>query len=233
MIDLYTAATPNGWKISIMLEECRLPYTVHPIDLMANEQKSPVFLAMNPNGRIPVIVDRENDGFTLFESGAILLYLAEKAGKFLSDDRNTRALQIQWLMFQMGGLGPMMGQANVFFRYMEERIPTAINRYQSESRRLLEVLDTRLAESEYLAGDYSVADIANWTWARGYLWPGLSIDGLDNLQRWLSAIEERPAVQKGVSIPTRDNYDMATGVSGDPDEFAREARSLVNTGKRE
>lgn len=233
MIDLYTAATPNGWKISIMLEECRLPYTVHPIDLMANEQKSPEFLAMNPNGRIPVIVDRENDNFTLFESGAILLYLAEKTGKFLSGDDNTRALQIQWLMFQMGGLGPMMGQANVFFRYLEERVPTAIKRYQSESRRLLEVLDTHLAESEYLAGDYSVADIANWTWARGYLWPGLSIDGLDNLQRWLSAIEERTAVQKGVSIPTRDNYDMAIGVSGDPDEFAREARSLVNTGKRE
>ncbi len=231
MIDLYTAATPNGWKISVMLEECGLPYTVHPIDLMASEQKSPEFLAMNPNGRIPVIVDRENGGFTLFESGAILLYLAEKTGKFLSDDEKTRMSQIQWLMFQMGGLGPMMGQANVFFRYMEERVPAAINRYQAESRRLLEVLDTRLAESEFLAGDYSVADIANWTWARGYLWPGLSIDGLDNLQRWLAAIEERPAVQKGVSIPTRETYDMATGVSGDLEEFAREARSLVNTGK--
>ena len=230
MIDLYTAATPNGWKISIMLEECGLPCTVHPIDLMANEQKSPEFLAMNPNGRIPVIVDRANDDFTLFESGAILLYLAEKTGKFLSDDDNTRALQTQWLMFQMGGLGPMMGQANVFFRYMEERVPAAINRYQSESRRLLEVLDTRLGESEYLAGGYSIADIANWSWARGYLWPGLSIDGLDNLQRWLSAIEVRPAVQKGVSIPTRDIYDMSIGVSGDPDEFARDVRSLINTG---
>lgn len=231
MIDLYTAATPNGWKISVMLEECGLPYAVHAIDLMASEQKSPEFLAMNPNGRIPVIVDRENGGFTLFESGAILLYLAEKTGKFLSDDEKTRMSQIQWLMFQMGGLGPMMGQANVFFRYMEERIPTAINRYQAESRRLLEVLDTRLAESEYLAGDYSVADIANWTWARGYLWPGLSINGLDNLQRWLAAIEERPAVQKGVSIPTRETYDMAIGVSGDLEDFAREARSIVNTGK--
>ena len=231
MIDLYTAATPNGWKISVMLEECGLPYAVHAIDLMAGEQKSPEFLAMNPNGRIPVIVDRENGGFTLFESGAILLYLAEKTGKFLSDDEKTRMSQIQWLMFQMGGLGPMMGQANVFFRYMEERIPTAINRYQAESRRLLEVLDTRLAESEYLAGDYSVADIANWTWARGYLWPGLSIDGLENLQRWLAAIEERPAVQKGVSIPTRETYDMAIGVSGDLEDFAREARSIVNTGK--
>lgn len=231
MIDLYTAATPNGWKISVMLEECGLPYTVHPIDLMAGEQKSPEFLALNPNGRIPVIVDRENGGFTLFESGAILLYLAEKTGKFLSGDDRTRMSQIQWLMFQMGGLGPMMGQANVFFRYMEERIPTAINRYQAESRRLLEVLDTRLAESEYLAGDYSVADIANWTWARGYLWPGLSIDGLENLQHWLAAIEERPAVQKGVSIPTRETYDMAIGVSGDIEEFAREARSLVTTGE--
>ena len=233
MIDLYTAATPNGWKISVMLEECGLPYTVHPIDLMASEQKSPEFLAMNPNGRIPVIVDRENGGFTLFESGAILLYLAEKTGKFLSDDDRTRMSQIQWLMFQMGGLGPMMGQANVFFRYMEEHVPTAINRYQAESRRLLEVLDTRLAESEYLAGDYSVADIANWTWARGYLWPGLSIDGLDSLQRWLAAIEKRPAVQKGVSIPTRETYDMATGVSGDLEEFAREARSIVTTGEED
>ena len=233
MIDLNTAATPNGWKISIMLEECGLPYTVHPIDLAANEQKSPEFLAMNPNGRIPVIVDRENDNFTLFESGAILIYLAEKTGKFLTDDETTRMLQIQWLMFQMGGLGPMMGQANVFFRYMEEKIPTAINRYQSESRRLLEVLDTRLAVSEFLAGDYSIADIANWSWARGYLWPGLSISGLDNLQRWLSSIEQRPAVQKGVSVPTRDIYDMAVGAAGDPEEFAREVRSIINTGAQD
>ena len=233
MIDLNTAATPNGWKISIMLEECGLPYTVHPIDLAANEQKSPEFLAMNPNGRIPVIVDRENDNFTLFESGAILIYLAEKTGKFLADDETTRMLQIQWLMFQMGGLGPMMGQANVFFRYMEEKIPTAINRYQSESRRLLEVLDTRLAVSEFLAGDYSIADIANWSWARGYLWPGLSISGLDNLQRWLLSIEQRPAVQKGVSVPTRDIYDMAVGAAGDPEEFAREVRSIINTGAQD
>ena len=233
MIDLNTAATPNGWKISIMLEECGLPYTVHPIDLAANEQKSPEFLAMNPNGRIPVIVDRENDNFTLFESGAILIYLAEKTGKFLADNETTRMLQIQWLMFQMGGLGPMMGQANVFFRYMEEKIPTAINRYQSESRRLLEVLDTRLAVSEFLAGDYSIADIANWSWARGYLWPGLSISGLDNLQRWLSSIEQRPAVQKGVSVPTRDIYDMAVGAAGDPEEFAREVRSIINTGAQD
>jgi glutathione S-transferase len=230
MIDLYTAATPNGWKISIMLEECGVPYTVHPIDLVRNEQKSAEFLAMNPNGRIPVIVDRENDNFTLFESGAILLYLAEKAGRFLAGDGKTRLLQIQWMMFQIGGLGPMMGQANVFFRYMEEKIPIAINRYQAESRRLLEVLNTRLAHSEYLAGDYSIADICNWPWARAYLWPGLSIDGLDDLQRWLSAIEQRPAVQKGVSVPTRDNYDLSVGVAGNAEEFARDQRAFVNTG---
>jgi GST-like protein len=185
---------------------------------------------MNPNGRIPVIVDRENDNFTLFESGAILLYLAEKAGRFLAGDGKTRLLQIQWMMFQIGGLGPMMGQANVFFRYMEEKIPIAINRYQAESRRLLEVLNTRLAHSEYLAGDYSIADICNWPWARAYLWPGLSIDGLDDLQRWLSAIEQRPAVQKGVSVPTRDNYDLSVGVAGNAEEFARDQRAFVNTG---
>jgi GSH-dependent disulfide-bond oxidoreductase len=230
MIDLYTAATPNGWKISIMLEECALPYTVHPIDLAANEQKSPEFLALNPNGRIPVIVDRDNDHFTLFESGAILLYLAEKTGRFVARDDKTRLLQIQWMMFQIGGLGPMMGQANVFFRYLDEKIPTAIRRYQAESRRLLEVLNTRLAESEYLAGDYSIADICNWTWARAYLWPGLSIDGLDHLQRWLAVIERRPAVQKGVSVPTRDNYDLSVGVSGNAEEFARAQRTFINTG---
>jgi len=233
MIDLYTASTPNGWKVSIMLEECGLPYTVHPIDLMANEQKSPEFLAMNPNGRIPVIVDRENDDFTLFESGAILLYLAEKSGKCLSDDAATRMLQIQWLMFQMSGVGPMMGQANVFSRYMEEKIPTAINRYQSESRRLLEVLDTRLAQGDYLAGDYSVADIATWPWARGYFWTGISIDGLDNLKRWLEDIEERPAVQRGVGIPNRELYDMVIGAGGDADEFAREVQRLIDSGKED
>ncbi|MEJ2087378.1 MAG: glutathione S-transferase N-terminal domain-containing protein [Gammaproteobacteria bacterium] len=230
MIDLYTAATPNGWKVSIMLEECGLPYTVHPIDLAANEQKTPEFLAMNPNGRIPVIVDRDTGDFTLFESGAILLYLAEKARRFLADDDRTRLLQVQWMMFQIGGLGPMMGQANVFFRYLEEKIPIAINRYQTECRRLLEVLDARLAGSEYLAGDYSIADICNWPWARAYLWPGLSIDGLDNLERWLSVIEQRPAVQKGVSIPTRDNYDLSVGVAGNAEEFARAQRAFINTG---
>lgn len=231
MIDLYTAATPNGWKISIMLEECGLPYTVHAIDLAANEQKTPEFLALNPNGRIPVIVDRENDDFTVFESAAILIYLAEKTGRFIASDARTRIQQIQWMAFQVGGLGPMMGQANVFFRYLDEKIPTAINRYQTESRRLLEVLDGRLAEHEYLAGDYSIADICTWPWARAYLWPGLSIDGLDHLQRWLTVIEGRPAVQKGVSIPSRDNYDLSIGVKGDAEEFARAQRTFINTGR--
>lgn len=230
MIDLYTAATPNGWKISIMLEECGLPYTVHAIDLAANEQKSPAFLALNPNGRIPVIVDRDEDDFTVFESAAILIYLAEKTGRFIASDARTRIRQIQWMAFQVGGLGPMMGQANVFFRYLDEKIPTAIKRYQTESRRLLEVLDGHLAEHEYLAGDYSIADICTWPWARAYLWPGLSIDGLDHLQRWLTVIEGRPAVQKGVSIPSRDNYDLSIGVKGDAEEFARAQRTFVNTG---
>jgi GST-like protein len=231
MIDLYTAATPNGWKISIMLEECNLPYTVHPIDLAANEQKRPEFLAMNPNGRIPVIVDRVNDGFTVFESGAILLYLAEKTGRFLSADAKARIQQIQWMMFQIGGLGPMMGQANVFFRYLEEKIPTAINRYQAESHRLLTVLDGHLKDREYLVEDYSIADVCTWPWARAYLWPGLDIDGLEHLQRWLTTIERRSAVQKGVSVPTRDNYDLSIGVQGNAEEFARAQRTFISTGR--
>jgi glutathione S-transferase len=231
MIDLYTAATPNGWKVSIMLEECDLPYTVHAIDLAKNEQRTPEFLAMNPNGRIPVIVDRDNDDFTIFESGAILLYLAERTGRFMSRNDKDRIRQVQWMMFQIGGLGPMMGQANVFFRYLEEKIPLAISRYQAESHRLLAVLDAHLRDHEYLVEDYSIADICNWPWARAYLWPGLNIDGLDNLQRWLTAIEARPAVQKGVSVPSRDNYDLSVGVKGDAEAFAMAQRTFINTGK--
>ena len=231
MIDLYTAATPNGWKVSIMLEECDLPYTLHAIDLAKREQRTPEFLAMNPNGRIPVIVDRDNDDFTIFESGAILLYLAERSGRFMSRNDKDRIRQVQWMMFQIGGLGPMMGQANVFFRSLEEKIPAAISRYQAESHRLLAVLDEHLKEHEYLVEDYSIADICNWPWARAYLWPGLNIDGLDNLQRWLTAIEARPAVQKGVSIPTRDNYDLSVGVKGNAEAFARAQRTFINTGK--
>lgn len=201
MIDLYTASTPNGWKASVTLEELGMEYTVRPINLMENEQKEPEFLALNPNGRIPVIVDRDNNNFTVFESGAIMIYLAEKAGKLLPSDINGRTQVIQWLMFQMGGLGPMMGQANVFFRYFEEKIQPAIDRYQNEVKRLLTVLDGHLAQNEYLAGDYSIADIANWCWARTHLWSGVETDELKNLQRWMDLIGTRPAALKGVAVP--------------------------------
>ncbi|MCH9681482.1 MAG: glutathione S-transferase N-terminal domain-containing protein [Deltaproteobacteria bacterium] len=201
MIDLHTASTPNGWKASIALEELALPYTVHSIDLRAGEQKQPAFLAINPNGRIPAIVDHDADDLAVFESGAILIYLAEKAGALMPTDVAGRSRVIQWVMFQMGGVGPMMGQANVFFRYAPERIPYAIERYQRESRRLLEVLDGQLSKHEYLAGDYSIADIANWSWASTHQWSGISIEGLPHLSRWLDAVGERPAVQRGRAVP--------------------------------
>lgn len=218
MIDLYTAATPNGYKASVALEELRLPYELHAIELGAGQQKEPWFLKINPNGRIPAIVDRDAGNFPVFESGAILVYLAEKAGKLMPQDVKGRSLVMQWLMFQMGGLGPMMGQANVFTRYFPETIPSVIDRYKRESRRLLEVLDHRLATQEYLAGDYSIADIANWCWARSYDWPGIDISGLDNLKRWLDAIAARPAVEKGVNIPPRRE---------DDEENVKIARSIL------
>jgi GST-like protein len=203
MIDLYTASTPNGWKASVALEEMGLEYTAHAVNLMKGEQKQPEFLAMNPNGRIPVIVDRSADGHVVFESGAIMIYLAEKTGMFLPSDVKGRSNVIQWLMFQMGGVGPMMGQANVFHRYLEEKIPIAIDRYQNEVRRLFTVLDGHLAEREYLAGDYSIADMANWCWVRTYEWSGVSIDGLDNLIRWKNSIEARPAARRGIEVPNK------------------------------
>src|ERR1700727_1123837 len=172
MIDLYTAATPNGWKISIALEEMGLAYAVHALSFSAQEQKAQWYLKINPNGRIPAIVDRGNGDFAIFESGAILIYLAERTGRLIPKDSKGRSRVIQWLMFQMAGIGPMMGQANVFLRYAPEKIPYAIERYQREVRRLLEVLDLRLATNEYLAGDYSIADIANWSWVSGYTWSG-------------------------------------------------------------
>ncbi|HWO22582.1 MAG TPA: glutathione S-transferase N-terminal domain-containing protein [Kofleriaceae bacterium] len=205
MIDLYTAATPNGHKISIALEELELPYTVHPISLSAREQKRPEFLALNPNGRIPVIVDRAAGDFVVFESGAILIYLAEKTGKLLPADPKGRSLVLQWLMFQMGGIGPMMGQANVFYRYFPEKIPAAIQRYQNEGRRLFEVLDTRLSRAEWLADTYSIADIANWSWVRTHEWSGVSTDGLAHLQRWMATMAARPACQRGILVPPPRN----------------------------
>lgn len=201
MIELLTAGTPNGHKVSIALEELQLDYQVRSIALDQKEQKQEWFLALNPNGRIPVIIDHGNDGFVVFESGAILIYLAELTGQLLPTDPLERSVVMQWLMFQMGGLGPMMGQSNVFTRYTEQKIDYAINRYQRETRRLLEVLNTRLMGHEYLAGVYSIADIANFAWARGHNWSGVDIDGLQHLQRWLDEIDKRPAVQRGLQVP--------------------------------
>jgi GST-like protein len=201
MIDLYTSSTPNGWKASVMLEEIGMPYTVHPISLSQGEQKSPKFLAINPNGRIPALVDRANDDFAVFESGAILLYLAKKSGKLLPKDEKGESRVTQWLMFQMGGVGPMMGQANVFYRYFPEKIQPAIDRYQNEGRRLFEVLNGQLEGREYLCDEYSIADIANWCWVRIHAWSGIDVTGLDNLQAWLARLEERPACQRGIVVP--------------------------------
>ncbi|VVO24906.1 Disulfide-bond oxidoreductase YfcG [Pseudomonas fluorescens] len=212
MIDLYTAATPNGHKVSIVLEELGLPYTVHALSFDKKEQKSEDFLKINPNGRIPAIVDRANGDFAVFESGAILIYLAEMTGKLLPADPKGRSVVLQWLMFQMGGIGPMQGQANVFFRYFPEKLQGAIDRYQHETRRLYEVLDTRLQTEEFLAGDYSIADIATFPWVRGYEWSGVSVDGLTALQRWMSTLEARPTVQRGLLVPQRS--DDASVVKG-------------------
>ncbi len=198
-ITLYTAATPNGWKASITLEELALPYEVKLIDFASNEQKSDWYTKINPNGRIPALMD---DGFPIFESGAIMIYLAEKTGMLMPTDIQGRTKVIQWLMFQMGGVGPMMGQANVFFRYFPEKIQPVIDRYQREVRRLFEVMDGHLANNEYLAGDYSIADIANWSWIHSYQWSGVDIEGLDNLSRWIDLVGSRPAVQRGRDVPT-------------------------------
>jgi glutathione S-transferase len=225
MIDLYTAPTPNGWKASVTLEELEIPYEVHAIDLAANEQKQPEFLAINPNGRIPAIVDREEGDLAVFESGAIMIHLAEKAGRLLPTDRAGRARVLSWLMFQMGGVGPMMGQANVFYRYFPEKIQPAIDRYQNESRRLFEVLDGALAGNSWLAGEFSLADIANWCWVRTHKWSGVSVDGLDNLQAWLERMKKRPACQRGVEVPVAipDLTDDAKGA----EQFKKGARNML------
>lgn len=224
MFTLYTSATPNGWKASITLEELGLEYKVHHIHMDQKEQKEDWYLKLNPNGRIPTIVDHDNGDFAVFESGAIMIYLAEKTGQLMPSDVNGRSLVIQWLMFQMGGIGPMMGQANVFFRYAPERIPYAIERYQREVRRLFEVLDTRLSRHEFLAGDYSIADIANYSWVWGYKWSGVSIDGLDHLARWLETIGERDAVKRGQDVPEPTDLDK---MLREADERADKVRGIL------
>ncbi|RMD90663.1 MAG: glutathione S-transferase [Alphaproteobacteria bacterium] len=212
MIDLYTAPTPNGYKISILLEELGLPYELHVLDLRAGEQKEDWFLRINPNGRIPAIVDRDNGDFPVFESGAIMIYLAEKAGRLLPREEKARSRVIQWLMFQMGGVGPMQGQAHVFYRYFPEKIPAVIARYQNETKRLYTVLDHQLEGRDYLADDYSIADIANWCWVRAHDWAGVAIDDLPNLEAWVERIYARPAVQAGLEKPPRSIIDEKEAV---------------------
>ena len=226
MIELYTSATPNGHKASVTLEEVELDYVVHPVNLGKEEQKTQDFLTMNPNGRIAVIKDRETN-HVVFESGAIMIYLAENSNRLLPTTEPQRSRVIQWLMFQMGGIGPMMGQANVFFRYFPEKIQPAIDRYQNETRRLFEVLDVALQDSEWLSDDFSIADIANWCWVRTYRWSGVSRDGLENLDRWLNQMKDRPACRRGVDVPEPRPVEELKG--DDEKRFVDRAQSMLQT----
>lgn len=201
MIDLYTAGTPNGRKVSIALEEMGIAYRVIRVNLKDLEQKRPAFLALNPNGRIPVIVDRDANDFPVFESGAILIYLAEKSGLFLPRDAVGRSVTLQWLMWQMGGLGPMQGQSNVFTRYFPEKIPVVIARYQTEVARLFGVMDTRLREVDYLAGEYSIADMACYPWVAQHDWSGVSLEPFEHLVRWFERVGARAGAVAGMAIP--------------------------------
>ena len=201
MIDLYTFTTPNGRKASIALEELELEYQVHKIDITKGEQFTPEFVAINPNSKIPAIVDRDTD-LTIFESGAILIYLAEKTGKLLPTETKERFQVIEWLMFQMASVGPMFGQYNHFNRFAPEQIPYAIERYKKETLRLYEVLNKQLADKEYICGAYSIADIATFPWVAAYDFMGLTLDNHPHLQQWAARMEQRPAVQKGMKVPS-------------------------------
>jgi len=200
MFDLYTWTTPNGRKISIMLEELGLPYTVHAIDIEVGAQFAPEFLAISPNNKIPALVDRDT-GMVLMESGAILLYLAEKTGRLLSREPETRWRTVEWLMWQMGGFGPMLGQAHHFLKYNPGRSDYAEKRYATEARRLYGVLDRRLSGRGYIAGDYSVADIATWPWVSRFAWQGIDLNDYPEVRRWYLGIADRPAVQRGYHVP--------------------------------
>jgi GST-like protein len=205
VIDLYTWSTPNGRKVSIMLEECALPYRVHPVNIGKGEQFTPEFLALNPNNRIPAIVDSEGpDGksLPLFESGAILIYLAEKTGKLIPKSPRGRLICLQWLMFQMGGVGPMFGQAHHFIRNAKEQVPYGIKRYTEETRRLYGVLQKRLSEAGYLADEYSIADIATFPWVARFEWHKVDLNDFPAVKRWFDQINARPAVQQGMAVPT-------------------------------
>ncbi|GJD23854.1 Glutathione S-transferase domain protein [Rivularia sp. IAM M-261] len=199
MIDLYTFTTPNGYKPSIMLEETQLPYNIHKIDITKNDQFKPEYIAINPNSKIPAIIDQET-GITVFESGAILMYLAEKTQQLLPNDQKGKYQVIEWLMLQMGSVGPMVGQLNHFKKYAPEKIPYAIERYEKETIRLYGVLDKQLSNNEYICGEYSIADIATYPWVAIYEMQGLTLDNHPHLKRWVETLQQRPAVQKGMSI---------------------------------
>src|SRR5688572_11905214 len=204
MIDLYTWSTPNGRKVSIMLEELGLPYKVHAINIGKNDQFTPEFIAINPNSKIPAIVDPNGpDGkpMSMMESGAILIYLADKSGKLLAQSKRDRYVALQWLMFQMGGVGPMFGQVHHFLRAAKAPVPYAIDRYTNETKRLYGVLDARLKEETYLAGDYSIADIATYPWVARHEWHKTRLEDFPNVKRWFDAVSARPAVQKGMVVP--------------------------------
>ena len=208
MIELYTWGTPNGRKVSIMLEECKLPYRVHKVDIMQGEQFAPDYLAINPNGKIPSIVDPDgpDEGtkkrpMRMMESGAILVYLAGKTGRFLPASVRGKYEALQWLMFQMGGIGPMFGQTHHFLRYAPEKVDYAIGRYTKETARLYGVMDAHLARHEYLADEYSIADMATFPWVARHEWHDIALAGYPNVLRWFKAIASRPAVQRGMAVP--------------------------------
>ncbi|WP_414516074.1 glutathione binding-like protein [Nostoc sp. PCC 9305] len=200
MIDLYTFTTPNGRKASVMLEEVELPYDVHKIDITQQQQFTPEYIAINPNSKIPAIVDQET-GIKVFESGAILIYLAEKTGKLLPTEQKSRFQVLEWLMFQMAGVGPMFGQLNHFKRFAPEKLPYAIERYEKETLRIYGVLDKQLQDNEFICGDYSIADIATYPWVAIYEFQGLTLDNYPNLKRWVDMVQQRPAVQRGMQVP--------------------------------
>jgi GST-like protein len=201
-IDFYTWSTPNGRKVSIMLEECGIDYAAHPVDINKEEQFKPEFLKISPNNRIPAIVDRDT-GLALFESGAILMYLADKTGKFWSREAGARWQAVQWLMWQMGGLGPMLGQVHHFAKFNPGKAPYAEERFLKEARRLYGVMDRRLKEAPFLAGDYSIADMASWPWISRFEWHGLSLDEFASLKRWYVEIARRPSVIRGYHVPVK------------------------------
>lgn len=204
MIDLWTWTTPNGRKVSILLEELGLDYRAHAVDITRDEQFAPDFLALSPNNKIPAIRDNET-GMTLMESGAIMIYLAEKTGRFLPTDLEGRHRTLEWLMWQMGGIGPMLGQAHHFLQFNPGKAPYAEERFHGEARRLYGVLDKRLAEHGYLAGDYGIADMATWPWISRYEWQRMDLDDYPHIKRWYGEIADRPAVQRGYHCPARVN----------------------------